>query len=331
MIDNDGVTHLVDYIYLGLSTFIQLNYPEPNITWTLIGIDGGNDPDTGDIYRGFDRFDRVKDLIWFTSGSSSSSSSSSSSCAAVIVLERIKHGYDRVDNRKYRMNLADPNRQHDECYWYDGVNRLNDMERGTLNSNNTGINSLQFAQCWSLDATGNWAGFREDDDGDGTWDLVQARTSNAVNEISAVNTYVGSTWVTPLYDSAGNMTTIPQPSDPTTSFSATYDAWKRLVNLSAGGITIAQYKFDGLNRRIVPSTFMGGVLSETRHVFFTASWQVIEERVGGSTNANRQFVWGEQYVDDVVLRDRDTTGGGMLNERFYIVQGMQTSGMLPHC
>jgi hypothetical protein len=38
----------------------------------------GNDPDAGDIYRGLDRFSRVKDLIWAPSASSSSSSSSSS-------------------------------------------------------------------------------------------------------------------------------------------------------------------------------------------------------------------------------------------------------------
>ena len=36
------------------------------------------------------------------------------------------------------------------------------MERGTLNSGNTAIEMLEFAQCWSLDATGNWSGFYED-------------------------------------------------------------------------------------------------------------------------------------------------------------------------
>jgi len=262
-------------------------------------------------------FGRIKDLIWMAGGSSSSSSSSSS---PEDVLERIKHGYDRVGNRNYRMNLADPNRLHDEYYWYDGVDRLNDMERGTLNSANTGIEMLAFAQCWRLDATGNWIGFREDDMGDGVWDFVQERTCNSVNEISVVNSFAGPAWITPTYDAAGNMTLIPQSASPTTGFTAKYDAWNRLVQLSAGGITVAQYEYDGMKRRIVLNMYSGGVLSKTLHHFYTALWQVIEERIGTFTCANRHFVWGKRYVDDLVLRDRDTTGSGTLNERLY---GMQ--------
>ena len=37
-------------------------------------------------------------------------------------------------------------------------------------------------------------------------------------------------------------------------------------------------------------------------------------------NAERQLVWGIRYIDDLVLRDRDTTGGGTLNERLYALQ-----------
>ena len=43
-------------------------------------------------------------------------------------------------------------------------------------------------------------------------------------------------------------------------------------------------------------------------------------RTGTSTNAERQFVWGLRYIDDLVLRDRDTTGSGTLNERLYGLQ-----------
>jgi hypothetical protein len=34
-----------------------------------------------------------------------------------------------------------------------------------------------------LDPTRDWHGFRQDDDRGSTWDLIQARTSNPVNEI----------------------------------------------------------------------------------------------------------------------------------------------------
>jgi hypothetical protein len=97
IIDNDGITHLVDYSFLGLSGIIQVNETQPGLVYTLLGLIGGNDPITGDIYRGLDLFGRVKDLIWMSTGSSSSSSSSSSGASNVI--ERIQYGYDRASNR----------------------------------------------------------------------------------------------------------------------------------------------------------------------------------------------------------------------------------------
>jgi len=46
----------------------------------------------------------------------------------------------------------------------------------------------------------------------------------------------------------------------------------------------------------------------------------VEERVDTSTSANRQFVWGLRYIDDLVLRDRDTDDNGTLDERRYCLQ-----------
>src|SRR5690606_1237021 len=39
-----------------------------------------------------------------------------------------------------------------------------------------------------------------------------------------------------------------------------------------------------------------------------------------STHAQQQFVWGLRYIDDLVLRDRDTTESGTLDERIYAMQ-----------
>ena len=130
---------------------------KPSIDYTLVGIDDKMIQSLATFTRDSICSGKVKDLIW-TTGTSSSSSSSSSGASDVI--ERIKPGYDRAGNRLYRMNLADSTRLHDEYYWYDHVDRLNDMERGRLNASNTGIEILEFAQCWSLDSTGNWSGFR---------------------------------------------------------------------------------------------------------------------------------------------------------------------------
>ncbi|MCA9228669.1 MAG: hypothetical protein KDA47_23800, partial [Planctomycetales bacterium] len=60
IIDDDvSETHLADYTYLGLGTFVEVDYTEPDIKYTLGGLAAGNDPDTGDIYHGLDRFGRV--------------------------------------------------------------------------------------------------------------------------------------------------------------------------------------------------------------------------------------------------------------------------------
>ncbi|MBM3998455.1 MAG: hypothetical protein FJ297_02745 [Planctomycetes bacterium] len=322
LIDDDGSsTYLADYSYLGLGTFVEVDYTEPDVKYTLVGTAGGNDPDTGDIYRGFDRFGRIKDSYWVNYGASADADRKGDRGRSPYV------GRPSRSSQKSRQDtrVRDPKRiqvsclgSFDELYGYDRVDRLQDMERGRLAALKNSISSLRFAQGWSLDATGNWKTFREDDDGTG-WDLDQTRTANKVNEITDIAETLGPSWVTPVYNRAGNMTTIPKPADPTTSFGATYDAWNRLVGISSGGTTVAGYEYDGAKRRIVKKAYTSGTLTETRHAYFTepSKWQVIEERVDSSSSAERQFVWGPRYIDDLVLRDRDTDANGTLDERLY--------------
>lgn len=309
--DNASGTHLVDYDYLGRNRFVNADYTEPGAKWTLVDVSGTNDPDTGDIYTGLDRFGRVKDNRWYDYGSSAD-------------VDRIRYGYDLAGNRIWRQNVvADSlNMQFDELYGYDGVHRLKEMSRGTLNAQNDGITNKSLAECWSLDKTGNWLKYQEDTSGDGTWDLNQARTANAVNEITDITESTGQSWVTPGYSPVGNMTTIPQPNDLSSPYVATYDAWNRLMKLEDGANTVAEYQYDGLKRRTVVKSYVSGLLDEARHAFFTdpAKWQVVEERADTSLDANRQFVWGLRYIDDLVLRDQDTAGNGTQDERLYAMQ-----------
>ncbi len=312
LVDDDGSsTHLAEYSFLGAYTFAIVDYTEPDTKWTLVDLSGTNDPDTGDIYSGFDRFGRVKDNRWYDYGTSSD-------------VDRIKYGYDRASNRIWRQNvvadaLSEP---FDELYGYDGVHRLKEMARGILNTHKDEITSKSLAECWSLDTTGNRRKYLEDTNGDGTWNLNQARTANEVNEITNITKSVGASWTTPAYNPAGNMSTIPQPNDLANSYTATHDAWNRLVKLEDGTNTVAEYAYDGAKRRTVVKLYVSGSLNETRHYYFTdpAKWQVIEERVDSSSDADQQFVWGLRYIDDLVLRDKDTTGNGTLDERLYSMQ-----------
>ena len=153
---------MADYSYLGLRTFVEVDYTEPDVKYTLVGTAGGNDPDTGDIYRGFDRFGRIKDSYWYNYGGSAD-------------VDRIKYGYDRNGNRTYRENtVATANSAYfDEQYIHDLLDRLKHMDRGRLTALKDSITNKTFAQCWSLDETGNWKKFLEDSNGDGAWDLNQ--------------------------------------------------------------------------------------------------------------------------------------------------------------
>ncbi len=329
LVDSDGAsTHLADYSYLGLNAVVQQDSPEADLRYTLVSLTGANDPDTGDIYAGLDRFGRVQDVRW-------------RDVSAATDLSRIQYGYDRASNRTWRANPTDPSQHYDWLYGYDGLQRLKTGNRGTLNGTQTAITSPQFGQCWTLDPTGNWSALQQSDDGT-TWTMKQSRTSNPVNEITAINGDVGDLWATPRYDANGNMTTIPRPQlerpnwanltvdewadltkeewselEVAPKFTATYDAWNRLTKLAdaGNGQTVQENQYDGRNYRTVTKTYTNGSLVETRHHYYTDNWQCVEERVDASTTPNRQFVWGIRYIDDLICRDRSVSG--TLDERLY--------------
>ena len=305
----EGAVALAEYSYLGQQSVVEVDYTEPDLRYTLVDLAGSDDPDTGDIYSGLDRFGRVKDSRWYDYGSSADA-------------ERIKYGYDRAGNRTYREVTLDPGDAHDELYGYDGSHRLAEFERGSLSGAKDAISSLEFAQQWSLDPTGNWSGFKQDADGDSTWDLDQSRSHNSVNEISGISETAGTAWATPGHDRAGNLTSLPQPAALDQSYTAVWDGWNRLVKLVDAGTsdTVQENAYDGRKFRIVRKDYVSGSLDETRHVYYTSEWQAIEERLGSSSDAERQTVWGLRYIDDVLLRDRDTTGNGTLDERLYALQ-----------
>src|SRR5690606_24276787 len=137
---------------------------------------------------------------------------------------------------------------------------------------------------------------------------------------------VGSVWIEPQYDPADNMVLMPQPDSPTDAFLATYDAWNRLARIAIPGdpdpVPVAEYQYDGRTFRTLAKEYDAGSLDHVRHFYYSDAWQILEERLDSSTDADRQYVWGIRYIDDLILRDRDTSDppNGALNERLYSLQ-----------
>ena len=313
--------HLAEYRYLGLNSFVQVNYPQPSLRSDL-AYGTGADP-----YTGMDQFGRIVDLRWWNTSTNAD-------------VERIGYGHDRASNRLWRTapvaTAAGVNL--DELYSYDGVNQLVSLDRGQLDFAKTGLvsNSKTFGEARSLDMTGNWSRYQQDSDGDGTLDLDQSRTHNAVNEIRSFAATVGDSWATPAYDRAGNMTIVSSSPLPRAgegqgvrALGCQYDAWNRLIRVTEDGTTIAEYQYDGRGFRIlnrVPAQ-SNSTSDAFRHFYYSTNWQELEQRIDQSPIPNSQsltlvsqHVWGLRYIDDLILRDSVANSTGELTERLYALQ-----------
>jgi hypothetical protein len=171
--ENATSVDLATYTYLGLNTVIRINYTQPQVWLDLWG-------GTSGTFTGFDLFGRIIDQLWENYNTSTD-------------LDEYKYGYDLDSNRQWKQNVLGSGL--DEYYTYDNLNRLTEMQRGTLNSGKTGITGTPAAeQDWTLDPTGNWNAFVTL--ASGTTTLNQTRTQNKVNEITGISAS-GSTpvWV----------------------------------------------------------------------------------------------------------------------------------------
>ncbi len=300
---NDTGTILVEYSSTSGGRMVITDYQQPDLKLNLYG-------GTSGTYTGLDRFGRTIDHFWDGYNSTSDA-------------VQIKYGHDYAGNRTWREDvIAENNSQnYDELYIYDALERLTSIERGEINSTYTTITSDSFGQTWTLGQLGNWSNFTEDSDGNGTDDLDQDRSHNDANEITDIDsssTHVG-------HDATGNMITIPQPGSWSTSYTLAWDAWNRLVKVADGATTIAEYEYDGKNRRIVKQVYDGGTLDETQHRYLSGQDQVLEVRLDSNTTPYKQFTWGVRYVDELVQRQCDTTGNGTLDETLYSLHDVNWS------
>ncbi len=262
---------------------------------------------TSGTYAGLDRFGRIVDQYWAGFGGTSD-------------VDRIHCAYDYTGNPAYRQidPAIYPAEDMDQAYTYDGLHRLLTSKVGTL-SGTTISGTPASEEDWTLDGLGNWPVYVQK--AAGAVYLNQSRTATGANELSSISATVGATWATPIYDQAGNMTTIPIPSNPTSTYIGTYDAWNRLVALSSGSTTVATYAYDGLNRRNVTGIYASGALDHNEHSYFDENWQTLEVRKesSGVINSNplHQYVWNPFNVDSLVLRDYDASTSGSPVRYYY--------------
>ena len=110
-----GAGTLESYGYLGLDTIVQRNRPDGvNLTYARLN-SGEGTGDGGDQYIGLDRFGRIADQRWTTSGGAAT--------------DRFQQGYDADGNVLFKNNLVSP--INSELYHangsgngYDALNRL---------------------------------------------------------------------------------------------------------------------------------------------------------------------------------------------------------------
>lgn len=173
-------------------------------------------------------------------------------------------------------------------------------------------------------------------------EIDETRTFNSVNEL--VSRVDNSVTKSPTYDACGNMT------DDGVKYTYEYDAFGRMTKVSTRGgspATVAEYRYNGLNHRIgwrydvnASGTVDG---SDAWHWFvYDPQWRIVATyRIpttwtgSADSSPKERFIYrnagvagsgSSSYIDEVILRDRDNTGGaagwdaasdGTLEERAY--------------
>jgi len=303
-------TVLVNYDYLGQNRVIGTTLEEPDIFQKRY---------SGSTYPDLDRWNRVTDDRW------------TKDLTTDVDFHDLDITYDYSSNITQVVDHVQVG--FDRIWGIDDIDRVTRQDEGTESSGS--ITDRTRDQQWTLTHTRNWDVEQLDLNGD--TDFVDTdehdddRTHNKVNEITARDTDDdGTDDFTLTWDVAGNL------SDDDEDYEYVYDAWNRLRKIqdTSDQSLIAEYRYNGLAYRIAEHADTdddGDVdASDEWHYFANdTSWRMVAMLVDSDTDPTKQYVHhdagadglgGSSYVDLVVLRDRDTTANGTLNERLYYGQ-----------
>ncbi len=286
----DGSTVLSSWRYVGLSMVVAQKYNAAADSELTYG-NSGND------YNGYDRFGAIAATLW-KSGST--------------VLVESLYGRNAIGGIMWRKDVkahASSVTNQDNYYWYDGLSQVKRHDQGELTPSTapyTGIDpaNRQQLEVLGFDETGNWQAYYN------LQDSQQGRTHNTANQITGI-TSSSTSVAQPVYNSAGNMTTMPAPSDWAKAYSCKWDAWNRLVEIKDGSTVVGTYTYDASTRRIRKTA-----AGETRDSYYDMQWRALEERVSGSVKV--EYVWNPSDRGNLIRRRRSTSGS--LDETRYVLR-----------
>jgi len=221
-LDGEG-SALGEFTWMGAGRLVELVMPQPGIALSYRHASGEPAGDGGDPYSGYDRFGRTVDMRWIKILSAES----------VQSVDRIQYGYDRMNRRLWRQDLAAPaETQQDRFYGYDGLGQVKDSSLGNLNINRSAIAGVPAQrETFDYDSIGNWQHYLRQAEGATT--LNQTRWNNRGNQIMALSADANGL----AYDAAGNMTACRPDieGDWTKGYTMVWDAWNRLVQVWEAG------------------------------------------------------------------------------------------------
>ncbi len=290
-------------------------YPAANIALSY---------EIGSKYDGLDRFGRIKDHYW--DGSSGTADA-----------DRFLYNHDDAGNRLYRdiALTGTANLDRDQEYAYDGLYRLTEFDRGKLTGGGPSITNATYKAEWTFDELGNWTEFKTSTDNGQSW-TTQTRQHNDANEVDDDNDHSDppsataiSNWKDPEFDANGSATKAPIPgSEALAEHEYVFDAFDRMVEVKQAGDVIAEYRYDGLGRRIRKFAKQSGTTNwDVWEYYYGAGWQVVQVRKDTvdrgsnpttdpvlSTTLKEEYLYHPVYIDAIALRVRDTDSDGDIDE-----------------
>lgn len=345
----------VKYDYIGLGMIAVADYSVPDVQIDHTAAHDGKRQwngynDNPGVYSGLDRFGRNVRHMW-VDGDFTVHLLPGQSVGNWPPIVELASSYDKASSRltsyDERPGVQQPLSHQ---YAHDGLQRLVDAPRGSWI--NQVFTAGLYTQEWDLDMLGNSDEVRTELDGTPGYTGAgekDVRSHNAsVNELDGrdTDTPAGDEF-TYTYDDAGNVQRMDFVQT-TTALVFTHDAWNRLVRVQFEDSQQqilhdrAEYEYNGLNWRVIKRadsdlTDGNNVLDQQRIMYYSASWQLLEERIDDdgptfpdsptSTDIDRhmQYAWGIRYIDDIYLHREDTDKNGSYDKTYYHLTDPQFS------